>query len=151
MNQGRIEQVGTPRQLYERPNNRFVAGFLGEANLFRVASVEGTDGALTATTGEGLRLAAESRPAKDGPLCACVRPEAVRLVRDEAAGENRVTGRMEDVTYTAGSVRYRVRTQEGALITVREPSERGYALPAPGDEATLVWRAADTLLIADEG
>ena len=64
--------------------------------------------------------------------------------------ENIVPGRIEDVTYTAGSIRYRVRTGPATTLTVREPSERGYALPAIGSEVTLCWRASDTLLIADE-
>ncbi len=150
MNAGRIEQVGTPKDLYKRPASRFVAGFLGEANIFRVESIEAARAGSVVTTADGLRLAAEGRPLDGQALCVCVRPETIALSRGEASGENIVPGRIEDVTYTAGSIRYRVRTGPATTLTVREPSERGYALPAIGSEVTLCWRASDTLLIADE-
>ncbi len=150
MNAGQIEQVGTPRDLYERPVNRFVAGFLGEANIFKVASVEAAASGSVVTTADGLRLAAEAILPAGQALCACVRPETIALSRGEATGDNIVPGGIEDVTYTAGSIRYRVHTGPGTVLTVREPSERGHALPPIGSEVTLSWRAGDTLLIADE-
>jgi hypothetical protein len=54
-----------------------------------------------------------------------------------------------DVTYTAGSVRYRMRSDSGDVITVRMPSERSGELHAPGAHVVLHWRITDTLLIVE--
>jgi len=150
MNQGRIEQIGTPRELYERPGTRFVAGFLGEANIFKVTAREATAGGCRVEVGDGQQFASDASPPDGQTICACIRPETIRIARGDETGDNVATGRIEDITYTAGSVRYRVRIGLNLVMTAREPSERGYTLPALGSDVTLVWRAEDTLLVDDD-
>ena len=84
MKDGRIAQVGGPRELYEKPRNAFVAGFLGEANLFEVADVKrnGSD-RLLITTRDGLQLASDTpEESLDGTFVACIRPEALTILQD---------------------------------------------------------------------
>ncbi|MEZ5925043.1 MAG: ABC transporter ATP-binding protein [Hyphomicrobiaceae bacterium] len=145
MNEGRLVQVGTARDLYEHPSSRFVASFLGEANLFQVLSRSATADGLDIETAEGGRLRAAAR---EGSV-ACVRPESIRIGPADGSYENRLTGRVTDAVYTAGSLRYRVDLPSGMAVTVRQPSERDVVLHPPGSEVELAWRASDTILVEE--
>ena len=149
INHGRIEQLGTAREMYERPDNRFVASFLGEANIFEVERLERRGGGAVAVTPEGLRLAASQAPAGDQPLCACVRPESISVSETVVEADNRLTGTLVDFTFTAGSVRYKVEVHPGLIVSQRMPLHRRTGVLEYGAEVHLHWNAADTLLIDD--
>ena len=149
MNHGRIEQIGTPQELYEHPVNRFVASFLGEANLFDVETAELFGTGTRLRTADDLTLVAAM--ASDGAeICACVRPEAIGLATRPVADDNCLAGRVMDATYTAGSLRYRIQLESGRMLTQRMPSARGVELVEPGATVHVHWRAEDTLLVRDE-
>lgn len=148
MNGGRIEQIGTPRELYERPTNRFVASFLGEANIMEAKRVEPRGSGCLIETGAGLRLAAEAAPI-NGRACACIRPETIAIAAAPMDGDNAFPGEVIDVTYTAGSVRTRIALTPECVVTQRAASERGAPPPEPGTRVHVLWRARDTLLVAD--
>jgi ABC-type sugar transport system ATPase subunit len=80
MNQGRLEQAGTPEDVYERPANRFVAGFIGSPAM-SFAPVTAADGDLR---GEGFRVAGGADGRAQGELVLGIRPEHVRPWRDGA-------------------------------------------------------------------
>ena len=147
MNAGRLVQVGGARNLYEHPASRFVASFLGEANLFDVTDVRPAAGGLVqARTSDGVLLkAAGGRTGRS----ACVRPEAIRIGAGASGDDNRLDGAVADATYTAGSLRYRVTLASGMAVTVRMPAERSMQVHAPGARVTLCWKASDTLLIEE--
>jgi iron(III) transport system ATP-binding protein len=117
MNRGRIAQVGSPRDLYERPASRFVADFIGDANLIE-GRVEG--GVFRA---EALALALDG---PDGPAAITVRPERVTLV-DPAEG---TPARIESATYLGSRVEYAVSAGFGTLLVSAPVAER---LRAPGE------------------
>ena len=156
MKDGRIAQIGRPRELYEKPRNAFVAGFLGEANLFDVSNVKPNGGGTCAvTTREGLELtSAPAGNATAGPLVVCLRPEALSVRPGADSGHNaegsRIAGQIQDVVFTAGTVRYRVTTPGGALITVKLPSQRQVPDLQVGQPVTLACTTNDTLLIPKE-
>ena len=87
MNGGRLEQAGTPEELYERPANRFVAGFIGSPAM-SFAAVRAEDGELK---GEGFRIPSPLTPAA-GELDLGVRPEHVRTWRDDAGLSGPIDG-----------------------------------------------------------
>jgi putative spermidine/putrescine transport system ATP-binding protein len=149
MRDGTLVQTGAPRDLYENPGNAFVAGFLGEANLYDVRDLRpGPDGSLKVITVDGLELEAEGKAPTAEPLVACMRPEAISLA---AAGAGPViAGTVEDIIFTAGTVRCRIATPSGARILMRRPLERHRPAVAIGDRVELSYRPADTLLIAKE-
>ena len=143
-------QFGTAREMYERPDSRFVASFLGEADIFEVAELERRGEGAIATTPEGLRFAVKAAPATQGPLCICVRPESITISNDvDEEADNRLSGRLVDVTYTAGSIRYKVEVRPGLFVTQRMALIRQVGLLEAGTEVHLHWSAADTLLIDD--
>jgi iron(III) transport system ATP-binding protein len=89
MNKGRIAQVGTPQDIYERPADPFVADFIGTTNFLtgRVAEASGPQGSLTVALGDGqlVRVEPERRAVPGAPVTLAYRPEQMRVVGDGAA------------------------------------------------------------------
>jgi multiple sugar transport system ATP-binding protein len=84
MNAGRIEQTGRPLELYDRPRNKFVAGFLGSpAMSFMDGAIDRGGGAVSVRTASGIRIPAPPTDAAEGrPVCVGVRPEDYRIAGD---------------------------------------------------------------------
>ncbi len=150
MRRGRIEQVGSPAEVYERPANAFVARFLGEANILngRVAAVEGAIAILR--VGE-LTLRAKLRDAMAvGNQCALfVRPE--RIVAHVGAvqhdGCDNVQGRVRRISFLGSVVRYLVEVAPSLALTVdvQNCGAPAFAVDTP---VVLGWKVEDTLALA---
>lgn len=156
MRDGRIVQVGRPRDLYDNPRNAFVASFLGEANLFNVSAMRnGYDGLALVETLEGIALHAP-KPVIASPsgYVACIRPESIRIVENTSPQPrndvNSICGRIADAVFSGGAVRYRVDAASHGQISVKLPSQRAAQLHASGSAVTLVCAASDVLLIPKE-
>ncbi len=111
MDQGRIVQVGTPREVYERPADSFVADFVGIANLIEGRVVEDRDGRWAVDLGVGRIALPEAREdLKAGEaVVLCIRPEAVRLSFDRPASSQALQGTVVSMTFLGGVTRLRVR------------------------------------------
>jgi spermidine/putrescine transport system ATP-binding protein len=141
MNAGRIEQIGPPAEIYERPASRFVAEFIGRMNLFpgRVAA-EG--GALVVRAAEGPTLAVPVPPgALDGAgVNIAVRPERARVLQEPPpAGWFAAQGRVDQILYLGSTREVRLQLQSGARATVETTNTGADTGFAPGDAA---WFAA---------
>lgn len=138
---GRLVQVGPPREVYERPADRYAAEFIGRTN---VAEGVAAPGGLRAPGGALILVEGEGLPA-DAPAVATVRPERMRL---DGSGENRVEGRVTAVAYHGGEIQVHADTVLGPLVA-RVPAAEADARPlAPGAAITLGWAARDTRLFA---
>ena len=125
MDAGRLEQVATPRELYEAPASRWVAEFVGEVNLFD-GQVEPHDGnrLAVATRDAGTIFAAEPRrPVTNAAVCVAIRPEKIKLSRRGPASDavnahaiNRLEGVVTDVSYLGGFTTYKVKLDTGAVV-----------------------------------
>jgi putative spermidine/putrescine transport system ATP-binding protein len=153
-NLGRLEQVGTPTELYERPATRFVAEFIGESNTFPgVAGV--TANGFCTLEGAGARLrAVATRPLSPGDRAVVsIRPERITLQANAPAGgiENVVAGRVTDVVYLGRSRKYVVRTDSGqevvSLHQARSGAESGFEI---GAAVSLRWQAEDATILPDQ-
>ena len=115
MNKGRLVQLGTPRELYRAPADRFVAEFVGLSNIVPVQLVEtNAQGATISVLGETIR--SRRPPANpNGDVSIVLRPEALEI---EAAGAQGVEARVATMAFTGPLVRYTIRTNEGTLLTV---------------------------------
>ena len=168
MDQGRLIQVGSPREIYQRPEEEFVARFIGEMSLVPATLVEVTDGLATLDSAVGRLRTMAPRPGRLVPGDACfigVRPEDMRLVEDgDDAGENTVRGTVasrqfvgEAMVYTVrmGSVTVRAKLHhsvdlsEGAEIALHLPVEHCTAVApsraggeAYGEEEALTREAS---------
>jgi spermidine/putrescine transport system ATP-binding protein len=117
MNEGRIEQIGPPRQVYEEPSSAYVADFLGVSNLLDAEAVgSSADGRCRVRLGDFKLLASCGHTSARGPVKVVVRPERVRVEPPRETGENRLPGKIERVVY-AGAVSQLVLTLDrGAAI-----------------------------------
>jgi putrescine transport system ATP-binding protein len=124
MDAGRLEQVATPRELYEAPSSRWIAEFVGDINLFEGEVTSRAQSRLTIATREAGRLtAAEPRSAISKTMVfLAVRPEKIKLSRHSpaAAGDvstiNRLDGVITDVSYLGGTTTYKLKLDSGVII-----------------------------------
>ncbi|MBE1534795.1 ABC transporter ATP-binding protein [Actinomadura algeriensis] len=148
MNEGRIEQVGTPRDVYERPATRFAAGFIGTSNVLDGEVVEASGGGTVIGHGKDGRI--EVRGAAVGTRAeVAVRPEKVRLGTDVPAERLcRVRGTVTDVVYQGASTSYGVRTSGGADVSVFvQNAVSADGIAGRGDEVWLSWEPRHSTVI----
>jgi putative spermidine/putrescine transport system ATP-binding protein len=136
MNAGRIEQVGTPTHVYERPATPFVAGFLGRTNVIGVEVH--TDAAGTAAVIGDARWPLPARAAA-GTASATVRPEKISFVLD--GREAGLSGTVRTRVFQGAHWLYQVDTPAGALIVIRQNT--GDMVPGEGAPVRVTWRAED--------
>ena len=149
---GRVEQLGAPVELYERPATRFVADFIGESNLLE-GMVEHADAeGCSVRAACGLIRVPPNRTARPGlPVSVVVRPENVFLVR---AGEkapdrdsNVVDGIVESAIYVGEGMRYLVRLLSGDGVRVKEAMRRDLPSLVAGDPVQVGWSVVDGVLL----
>jgi spermidine/putrescine transport system ATP-binding protein len=149
MHAGRVEQLGTPEELYERPATRFVADFIGTTNLLS-GSVESTAGGTAIVRLEGGDTCAvagtDLRAGRTVELS--IRPESIVLKRSNGTahdGHAPLRAQVEQVAYLGGTVQYQVRTRGGLAITVLAPKsgERHQI----GSDVDIVWPPAEALVL----
>ena len=145
MNHGRIEQLGTPEELYERPATRFVADFIGTTNLLAgtVTAVDRDEAVLSLDSGEDCRVGHDGL-AVGRRIEVSVRPEAVGLVPAGAIGA--IPAVVDQVAYLGTAVHYRVRTAGGLAISALTP-KTGPRLEV-GSRIAVNWAPADALVLA---
>jgi spermidine/putrescine transport system ATP-binding protein len=144
MSEGRIEQIGTAEEVYEHPQTRFVAAFIGDTNLLEGA-VTATSGGEVAVQAQGLELSARAEtPLAAGDLVAVsIRPERITLSaeRDETAGHAYLAS-VVDIIYTGSRRRYVVRLENGLELKVDSHSVTA-ADWAVGNGVWASWSAQD--------
>ena len=148
MNEGRVQQLAGPTTLYETPANRFVAGFIGQTNVFS-GTVEAADGERTTLrTREGMRveaLAREGVPPKEGEEAhAAVRPEKVRF---GGSGDNVCAAEVRQVVYLGASTQYIVELEGGGRLVLYQQNAHDAAGPSEGDGVSVAWDAQNCLIL----
>jgi spermidine/putrescine ABC transporter ATP-binding subunit len=149
MNHGRIEQVGPPQELYDRPRSRFVADFLGASNFIPVWVVAPGD-PMTVRTDGGLTFSVPARAvgAAGDRLTASIRPERIRLDAVPDPGSVTARGSVFEASYFGNSQRYQVRLESGDVIAVVWPST-GAAMYEIGSPVEVSWGTADVWMIPE--
>ena len=149
MNHGKLEQVGSPAELYECPANPFVANFIGETNLMDGALLDASGDEWTLRLADGSVVrgtpsAAARRSAEVGAqVRLAVRPERIGLA---PATEGGMTGTVTDVIYAGPTLIYLVRTQSLPEVIVRVPVQSDALKPSRGATVALAWAAANALV-----
>jgi putrescine transport system ATP-binding protein len=120
MSHGKVIQVATPAEIYEAPNSRFVADFIGDVNIFEgaVSGAEGGYVRLEGTNGFPIRMASPETPAAGGKSAVAVRPEKIRVSRQPPAHApvNTVQGEIWDIGYLGDMTVFHVRLKDGRVI-----------------------------------
>jgi putrescine transport system ATP-binding protein len=148
MDRGRLVQVGAPAEIYERPNSRWVADFVGDINLFegRVGddriSVEGTAAGRLRVASP---IAAEPRTI----VWAAVRPERLRIMPDPpaAGAENCLTGTIAEIGYLGDQSLYQVRLADGSRVKAAAANTGGEHTPGVGKNVWLSFSPAAAIVL----
>ena len=147
MRNGRVEQFGTPTEIYEKPATAFVANFVGRTN--RLKGTVDAQGNLSAA---GQRLTSSAKP-EPGKVEVLVRPHRIAMQPAGAGkaveGGNLVQGEIASVTFIGDLVQYGVRVG-GDEIMIEEATRRSAPPFAAGDTVSLAWSAGDTLVYPDK-
>jgi spermidine/putrescine transport system ATP-binding protein len=151
MNLGKVEQVGTPEQIYERPRTSFIADFIGDTNLFR-GKIEGAHPeTLWIRTETGSKLVVQqdnaSKSLTSGWVTVSVRPEKIQMSITPQNAANCFEGRLQDVMYLGTHVHCVIELNSGDLVIVRQPNA-----PKLANASTPIyvyWDAANSLALSE--
>jgi spermidine/putrescine transport system ATP-binding protein len=122
MHEGRVDQVGTPREIYEGPATLFVADFLGVANVMDVEVVTSDGRGCRLRVGER-ELWAECDFAETGVASAVVRPERLRVMPHDETGENCIPGMIDRTIYVGSNLQVMIRLANGGLLQASVPND----------------------------
>lgn len=155
LNRGRLVQLGSPSEVYERPANPFVGRFLGEANLIEGMLVGQSDNIvrLMLRSGQELRAPRTDACGNDRAML-FIRPERVEISPGTSAGAdpaaNVVAGRVRRCTFLGNILRYAVELEGAAAVTVDLQNAVGVVPLPPGTPVVLRWPVADSLILTAE-
>ena len=150
MNEGKIEQMGSPIQIYEHPKTAFVANFLGQTNLFEgtVAGIEGDELAVKVKD-VTLYVPLSSTEIRSGRIVFGVRPEKVKIVDQGKTGlpKNQISGSIKLTAFVGVSTQYEVITNWGQEISAFEQNIEPSDLGRPGQAVSLGWEPRHSFVL----
>jgi putative spermidine/putrescine transport system ATP-binding protein len=151
MNEGEIEQLGTPDDLYFRPTTVFAADFLGESNLID-SVVQGTQTNCVQLKGPAdtnLKAAPRMGVANGQKVKFMVRPENVRLLTDGEAADNEIKARLKDVILVGQVTKCYGELADGTVVSSTMLTRVGVTMPSPGSQVRFGWSVESAVLLAD--
>jgi len=150
MNEGRIEQMGSPADLYDNPKTAYVANFLGQSNLIK-GTISGNDGdsLVVDLYGQKISLPKSRSHSVDNSTYAGIRPEKFRisLLETPVRGNVLSGGHIEDVSYIGVSTQYQVEMPWGQELMVFEQNDDGVAPFNKGDAVNISWEPTFTFAL----
>ena len=160
MDSGRLEQVATPRDLYEAPHSRWVAEFIGDVNLFD-GEISGREHyRLMIKTREGgtLAVAEPRQPLTKTTVCVAIRPEKVKLSRRGPVADaanayaiNRLEGVVTDVSYLGGLTVYKVKLDSGVVIRSSMANTARIDIDAyQASQRVVAWFTPDDCMVLEQ-
>ncbi|MFP4102168.1 ABC transporter ATP-binding protein [Coleofasciculus sp.] len=155
MEAGKIEQVGNPTEIYERPRTPFVADFIGDTNLFKGRLHAADSSTLQIITSSGLEMVVQSPDAKEWisnskEMVVSVRPEKIRLsLSPPNSTVNCFEGRLKHVMYLGTHVHLVVELLTGDRLTVMLPNNAMNKLPEPHTSVYARWATTDCIALEE--
>ncbi|MDN3356583.1 ABC transporter ATP-binding protein [Actinomadura sp. DC4] len=149
MNDGLIEQLGSPREIYERPATKFVAGFIGTSNVLSGTVDRSGSGTATIEPGPGERIVVPREVAPGEEIELTVRPEKIDVRPDPPEGDGcAVRGTVTEVVYLGMFTNYSVRTSTGAEVVVFVQNvSSADDVATRGDSVWLSWEPRHSYVI----
>jgi len=144
-NDGTIQQLATPEDLYERPENAFVAQFIGENNRLRgkVTAMNGTTCQVAIEGGAGVKALAVNVDAVGQPTTLSLRPERVKINPSAGSMPNLFSAEVRELIYLGDHVRTRVAVCGHEDFVIKLPNTEGGVQFEPGEKITIGWKAED--------
>jgi putative spermidine/putrescine transport system ATP-binding protein len=155
MQDGRIAQKADPKTIYERPDSRFVASFIGQSNFLpgTVETVQNGEAGVRLSNGELIRCAhSEASKAAGSKVLAVLRPERVIVAgpKTDAATGMGISGRVSDVLYLGHTIKLAVTLADDTEIMTQSGAATFAQVPAVNDEVTLGWGSEPLWCVSDE-
>jgi putrescine transport system ATP-binding protein len=152
MDRGRLAQVGTPVEVYERPASRWVAGFVGDVNLIE-GHVTTVYPSFVMVERDGMRLRVAHAPVAPGPVAVALRPEKIRVMHSVPDGsfENGAAGTVTDIGYLGTMSLYKVRLDDGLMLKAAVMNEQRQAARTihVNDRVWLSWAPEAGVLLTE--
>ncbi|WP_321339088.1 ABC transporter ATP-binding protein [Breoghania sp.] len=124
MNAGKPLQVGSPREIYDTPSNRFVAGFIGESNFLDaiISQANGERARLVMPGGTEVEAILPAHAPKSGAVTVAIRPEHIELLPESAPGT--ISGTVTETVYFGTDTHTHLQLENGETVVVRQPATR---------------------------
>lgn len=151
MDAGRIEQVGTPAEIYNRPTSRFVADFIGESNFFGI-TLDGQPGVATLSDGSKVGVPSDSPRDTSSMPTLMVRPESIHLFAPDEAPEGAISARTVQKSFLGSYTRVAVRceaAEEPVLVAVHGRADVSLEALEADKEVALWWKPEDAVVIVE--
>jgi putrescine transport system ATP-binding protein len=152
MDHGKLAQVGTPVEVYERPASRWVAGFVGDVNLIE-GKVTAVYPSFVMVERDGMRLRVAHAPVAPGPVAVALRPEKIRIMHTVLDGsfENGAAGTVTDIGYLGTMSLYKVRLDDGLVLKAAVMNEQRQAARTihVDDRVWLSWAPEAGVLLTE--
>ncbi|MGD8116137.1 MULTISPECIES: putrescine ABC transporter ATP-binding subunit PotG [unclassified Vibrio] len=152
MNKGQFAQIGSPEAIYEHPNSRYTARFIGSVNVFEgVLETNNNDSATIATPDlpSPIRIAHGVSGAPGIPVYIAIRPEKMMLCDKPSNAENSCSGVVEDIAYMGNQSIYHVRLESGKLVTatLQNTSRHRKEMPTWEQRVNLCWELESSVVL----
>lgn len=150
MNNGKMEQTGTPNELYERPANQFVADFIGESNLLTGEVLDSVFGGYTVKAmGDAVFFVSADRPFTRGEtIQLAVRPEKVFFIGSEHSAANSFEGVVKGIIYVGDNTKYEIQLPGlGQTLMLKQLNQVGTVHHSHGDRVRIGWNPEDGKLV----
>ncbi len=147
MNEGRIEQIGTPREIYEHPLSKFVATFVGDTNFLdgRIVERNGPDLVIDA---EGLMTHAHADRQDIGDeILLSIRPEHIRVGRSAETTTDHIQATIRTVSFQGTLIRFTLDTTTGGVFVADALNENEAAALKPGDQVPIGWNPDQVVVL----
>lgn len=153
MNKGKIEQIGTPEEIYMHPCSRFVAEFIGETNIFSGTIISENSESYSVQTVEGLEISSIKSHALDSKeVYVSIRPERIEIFDANSvySGGVSLQGKITEILYTGRTIEFLILTERGLNIKASCTITGSNDLFSIGQRVTLAWQSNDVVLIPKE-
>lgn len=155
-NEGNIDQIGTPIDLYDRPGTQFIAEFLGDSNVFHGKVTSLNNGLVTVESehGQSFSAATDESYEKGTDVVVMVRPEKVQITKeiDHTKTINVVQAKVKESIYLGESFKYMLETSFGETVTVKKQIDKiAEQIFENGDTVYMTWEAANAVVLLSNG
>jgi len=151
MSEGRVEQIGTPQEIYNSPSSLFVAGFIGSANLLpgEIVSHDGDDTVVALTAGHTVRARTDAERPVGAHVSVMLRPERLSATVEPRDDGRSIEGKVADVVFQGATARIVVHLKDDSEVIASVMTGTNLPFLHPGATIHLSWEPGNAFLLSD--